>query len=340
MEFDVKNYLPVLRFKKAEIKAFNKLNLNQRKNITPIFELVPRKKPDTIIDDFRSRLKNLTPYFIDFKKFVNNDTDINIMIKIINSLYAFGQNPIICIDIEAKKKELEQINKILKKRNIKEISIRCNSILLNSPIFERNCNDIINYLGLKFDSVHLLIDHGSIFEDINTIQSIKQLNKFIPKLEYWKTFSLLAGAFPKDLSELEKNDIHYLPRKEWQNYKYQIDNSLVRIPNFGDYTIQYGDYMLPAGFNVSASIRYTLEYEWKVMRGESIKTGGSIQYQAQSQILIDDVNEYYGKNYSFGDEYIYQISQANNNYGNAQSWLTAGINHHIVLTSNQINELF
>jgi len=49
---------------------------------------------------------------------------------------------------------------------------------------------------------------------------------------------------------------------------------------------------------------------------------------------------YKGANYSFGDAEIARIAAAGNKKpGNAGTWLTIGINHHITLVARQISSL-
>ena len=46
MEFDNKTYIPVLRWKPAEKKAYLKLFPSQRKAIVPIIEIIKIRTPD------------------------------------------------------------------------------------------------------------------------------------------------------------------------------------------------------------------------------------------------------------------------------------------------------
>ena len=120
--------------------------------------------------------------------------------------------------------------------------------------------------------------------------------------------TVVGGSFPKDLRELSVGE-HLLPRIEWHYWKQIVSARLLRIPTFGDYATLH-PYLQPAfpGMNVSASIRYTTDEHWVVMRGEGLLNeagAGHAQYTANAQMLMER-SEFCGPDFSFGDNYIYE----------------------------------
>jgi hypothetical protein len=112
------------------------------------------------------------------------------------------------------------------------------------------------------------------------------------------------------------------------------------LPSFGDYTIQHPIFYEPVeGANVSASIRYTSEAYWVVMRGEGLRNrdgAGFAQYPANAELLLSR-KEFCGSHFSYGDAYIWQMgSHQSPTNGNPETWLRAGINHHLVFQARQI----
>ncbi len=112
-----------------------------------------------------------------------------------------------------------------------------------------------------------------------------------------------------------------------------------RRPTFGDYTIQHPIYKEPLeNCNPSASIRYTYSEHWVIMRGQGLCQKGSpgnAQYLAEAQLLCD-MDEFCGKDFSGGDQYIEETSQQPKSPGTPYTWLRAGINHHITYTTRQV----
>jgi hypothetical protein len=116
-----------------------------------------------------------------------------------------------------------------------------------------------------------------------------------------------------------------------------------RQANYGDYTIQYGMFPKPLNdANFSASIRYTADDYWVIMRGESVRNKrgpGFAQWPANAQLLCER-SEFCGASFSYGDEYIARMSRQTKNPGSATTWLCAGINHHLTFVVRQIDNLF
>ncbi len=164
----------------------------------------------------------------------------------------------------------------------------------------------------------------------------------LPYLACWRTFTVAGSSFPQDLQGMEEGS-NYVPRWEWRAWKNQICQALPRIPTFGDYTILHPflSEWIP-GMNPSASIRYTTDEQWLVMRGRGIHTensGGHQQYPALAQLLCAR-SEYCGQHFSAGDKYLHDVRIGRKHTGNPATWLRAGVNHHLAFVVVQLANLF
>jgi hypothetical protein len=78
---------------------------------------------------------------------------------------------------------------------------------------------------------------------------------------------------------------------------------------------------------------------WLVMRGEALrsKTGPKYaQYPATAELLCEQ-KEYRGPAFSSGDHYIWQIASREIEVtGSPETWLRAGINHHLAFVVRQV----
>jgi len=93
--------------------------------------------------------------------------------------------------------------------------------------------------------------------------------------------------------------------------------------------------------NPSASIRYTAPDHWVIMRGQALRgdtSPGSAQYPAQATLLAERP-EFCGADFSYGDKYIVQKSNDRKNPGSPQTWICAGINHHLTLAAREVASL-
>lgn len=192
---------------------------------------------------------------------------------------------------------------------------------------------------LRCDEIDLLVDLG--IADFAT-PSLVYVYSRLPRLEEWRSLTVLSGAFPKDLMGFTVGQ-HLHPREEWMRWSKEATApapSVPRLPTFGDYTIQHAIYYEPPkGANVSASIRYTTDGHWLIMRGEGLRSKGSpghAQYPANAELLCGS-KEYCGPQFSYGDEYIWKVaSREILTTGSPETWLRAGINHHLTFVVRQI----
>jgi Beta protein len=198
----------------------------------------------------------------------------------------------------------------------------------------------LDVLNVGIEESDLIIDLKVLTESMPKPSSWLEL---LPKIWNWRTITMLSGSFPIDLSNLKANNTYILLRNDWRYWRNEIlesnQHSEVRLPSFGDYTIQHAIYKEPPSFpHVSASIRYTAEDSWIIFRGEWIgkKDGsGSAQYPAEAQLFLEKP-EYYGDTFSDGDKFIATKAKNGIKPGNPKQWLQSGINHHITLTTKMV----
>ncbi len=120
------------------------------------------------------------------------------------------------------------------------------------------------------------------------------------------------------------------------------------MPAYGDYTVQHPVFRGPGfGLNFSASIRYTAEDDFVIMRGEGVRNDdgpGYAQWPANAMMLCER-REFQGEDFSAGDRYIKEMSKEVEKNGSGRTggpgtWLQAAFNRHLTLTVRQISSLF
>ena len=362
----IKLYIPIIRWRPAEIRAIKNLYPKDRSNITPLFEFIlpppttDKKDYKKILEDSRSKflrhLPDIThgivkhwggePAFVDVH-LLDGGIRAYAFEQILSSANKIGifSIPITYIvpalSTEADMASREVAVKFAKISN-RGLCIRIDESHLNSNL-PLEIENFVNSNMLDISTIDVLVDLKIVDETINARLVIDKLSN-IPHIEKWRSFILTGGSFPKDLSGFEKHGHYTIERFDWRLWKKLIeDKTLKRRPLFSDYTIQHPIYYGHiVGANTSASIRYTNNETWEVLRGEGLrneKGAGYQQYPAQAKLLVGQTF-YKGANYSFGDTYIWGKAQAiNTTPGSPQTWLTAGINHHMTLAVDQIATL-
>lgn len=349
-----KHYVPILRWKPAEIDALSHLIDIVRNRITPFFELCPpmfNKKsgevlPIEVITEKLWELKEVMgdlPFYMDLLhirdgKSPHSDKAIWPLIAQQGKLLSLSLIPV--TGFYGKGVDYQRlIGKVAKDFGNGACIRLFHNDVVHSSLANR-LGQLLSMVSLSPGEVDLLID----FQIVNAAgPRYSDMIEELPFLSEWRSLTLTGGSFPPDLGyPMLAHNTYPVPRLEWRKYKAEILNGHVTnglVPRFSDFTIQHPVYAEPVAFpNVSRSIRYTYDEYWLVFRGEAPGDGrlGNIQYQAQAELLIAK-NEYCGADFCFGDGFIMKKSTDEKHPGGPPQWLMAGINHHITFTVYQMN---
>lgn len=359
-----KKYVPVIRWKAAEKEAVEKLSPSEKAYVIPLIELImpqptvekpgeERKSPEELLADSKAKLVKALPkiaeeilkYWGNMPLFLEfNLIDVSLRTLAMKQILIDGRNLglriIPTIKLNAGE-EIENTLKELKDKLYSGVALRLYRHDLNTAEISSLIRKFLSDNLLSAKQVDLIVDLQITDENCLRIKEI--INK-IPNINDWNSFTVISGAFPKDLSNLSV-DTHMIERSDWNKWFLQIDEGkLERNPSFGDYTIQHPIYTEPIpGVNPSASIRYTLNDAWMIMRGQGLRgenSAGHAQYPANAQLLLKS-QEYFGKDFSYGDAYIEEKGKDVNTKetGTPRTWIRAGINHHIACVVKQLSNL-
>ncbi len=361
---NIKPYIPILRWRPAEMAAVQKLFPKDRKNITPLIEFI-MPPPKTDKDDYKKILENSREVFLkrmpevaeQVVKYcgratifvdvhlIDGDIRASTLEQILSStsrLDLFSIPVIYIIPITSTDADMATRKIAIKHAKEKKIGL---CIRIDGSHFsdEKLSNHILKFIedsDLQIENIDILLDLKIINENTTPKSVVEKLLR-IPQINEWRSIILSGGSFPEDLSDFEKHSHNKIDRLDMKLWKDVIKNkNLKRKPIYSDYTIQHPihhGHIL--GANTSASIRYTNDKQWEIWRGEGLKNkkgAGHKQYPAHAQLIVKR-ESFKGSAYSYGDGYIVERAKPDNkNTGNPTTWLTVGINHHITLTSRQI----
>jgi hypothetical protein len=333
-------YAPALRWKGAEIAAVLDLPDELRRSIQPLFEFVPRDfgvalQERTLALKARQLAENwgwTYPFSIDF--------------SLLEPALGAAAIPLFDKHAAGLLKAIITINPMWvgEPRSLRELAlvqqrgfaIRLSALDLRQAGWQRKLESLVKQAGLANTAVDLIVDYRAIESAPGNYAAVVAAVRAVGD---WRSVTLLAGAFPEDLSGLPKNDQHLLPRTDWLAWRdFVLAGGDAR---YGDYTIQHGIFREHEGkgMNFSASIRYTGEADWVIMRGESVRSEmGYEQWPANAELLCAR-REFRGPTFSAGDLYIKTMASQTIETGGAKSWLTAGINHHLAMVAHQLQDV-
>jgi hypothetical protein len=362
--FGSKHYVPILKWKRAEQNAIGALNDAQKHHITPLIQLVmpkpkssdsPEQQFGSVIAKFRTKMSDLAPQifklwgsgaiFIDFSLLYTTILKVDCVQTVTMSGAQLGLHLIPVLHLSDDQALKDAIRGSAKKYSSGLCLRLIPNDLGNIATLNSEIKSLLGWSGLTESDVDLLVDTKEI--GIGSYDSYVNASQKIYNLPKWRTFIFASGAFPSDLMKYKIDEDNLVPRADWEKWLDQGEGGNgVRKPTYADYTIQHPIYKESSQFfHPTTSIRYTLENEWLIMKGRKQKFA---LYLANAKLLADDKGRFYGSGFSFGDKYIAEKAKHYPAYiknpkikgtGSTESWLTAGINHHLVLTAHQIANL-
>jgi hypothetical protein len=189
----------------------------------------------------------------------------------------------------------------------------------------------------------LLLDLRALTPDSRRIDanSVIQLIAATPHIRSWRTFTVAATSFPENLTGLPPSDCSFIPRLEWNLWKEILQGQPARIPSFGDYGISHPEpsEVDPRVMRPSASIRYTANGSWLVLKGRNLRDHGYEQFYDVCDDLIGR-DEYNGRDFSWGDGYIDDCANRIVGTGNLTTWRKVGTSHHLTFVLRDLAKTF
>jgi hypothetical protein len=370
--FGMKHYVPILKWKRAERGALTAVNNKQKSYITPLVQLVmPKSKPpeedatpaqlemafNELISKFRKNLPKIpgeivkawgtAPIFVDASLLYTTTLkaeSLDLIVATGNTLGAVFI-PVLYLDDD---RVVQEVASSIAKTRYRGLCLRLiRTDFVDASRLRTRIDLFLKTTGLAEENVDLLVDLKEISANgEGTPPMPAKVCSAVPSLSKWRTFVFGGGAFPKDLSGCKIDEENLIPRLDWNAWKKEIsDENLERKPAFADYTIQHPVYLESTQFfHPTTSIKYTLENEWFVMKGQRQKYE---LYLASAAELVKD-GRYAGENFSEGDKYIaekakhfpvYVKKPAVGGTGTAETWIRAGISHHVALVVSQLSSL-
>jgi len=337
-------YVPVLRYKGAERAALQKLTAQARQAMIPLVELVPKDFFEEaaqgalvkVAKGLRDSCGWRHPFMMD-PGLLGHDVAAKCIRQIMTE--AVRYNPDIGIVTGISRPDVYQaaVEDVLCNGK-SDLVLRLNSFEFRQAAVGSMIDRTLAQLGATRSRTHLILDFAYIAA---SGMNFAAWFRNIPGLGEWKSVTLIAGTFPKDLSEFEPNEEYNLERGEWSSWCELIN--LIDVPvAFGDYTVQHPFFedREGKGFNFSASIRYTTPSGYLVFRGEGVQNPdgpGCQQYLGEATLLCSG-NEFLGKGFCWGDAYIHEKGNGAIDTGGPKEWLAATINHHLTLVTIQIQD--
>lgn len=350
MPFGPDHYVPVLKVKRGEKKALRLIPPILQSRMTPLLEIVQRQ-PDKTLDahldtafaDLAETLRTYSRCFLDTHEIAGEGQAG--AVEVFQRASGAG---IVFTPVTGLSRTSDVAAALSHREN--GLALRISRGELEQGELATRISVFLIENGLTTREVDLIIDLGTV-EDL-IVEGIEALmDEFmaeVPDHSGWNTLTVSACAFPKSMGVIERNSHALTERSEWLAWKEHLYNRrqyLARLPSFSDCAIQY-----PAGVEgfdprimaVSASVRYTLETEWLLIKGQSTKSiRAGIQFPGLAHELVYGSfrSHFYGTQHCKGCELMKAAADGVPSLGSAEVWRQLGTIHHLSVVTQAVVSL-
>ncbi len=366
MGYDDRHYVPILKAKAGELRALREVHQTVRNAITPLLEImdvpprwldgedepVPSKSMEQHIAATADALvKNWgteRPLFVDglyvegadtlddgrepFRALLDHLRDANMK-----------SIPVTGMDRYA---EYDEAIKGAVGSDGRGLCLRLEEEDFDSDDLEAELNGALDYFGIGRSKVDLVVDYAATILPRSTLVAV--VNS-IPQLKKWRSFTLSACSFPKDMRDISANSIEELAREEWLNWTHlrARRDKVERMPTYSDYAINHPQLLEidPREMRMSGNIRYTWTTQYVVARGEAFprkkdktkRDPPRVQYPRLAKEITEH-KAWMGPKFSWGDAYIQECANGKC-VGGGREWRAVGTSHHLASVVQQIANL-
>lgn len=353
MNFSSNHYVPILKVKPAESEALKHLSPDLYKHITPLFEIVERKGDpapeltkhiETALKRIHKSAHLFRRCFLDVRELEPDGHDVartffeRALSAGINFTPVTGISR--TVDVDA-----------AKAFPVNGLAIRITKSDIDNGNLSRTIASFLKAHSLTPENIDLIIDLGPV--DDRLAEGVSRLtDEFLSEIPFqtsWRTFTLSGCAFPKSMGILQSDTFKLLDRSEWMawlNDLFRNRHTIQRLPTFSDCAIQYPTGVEGIDFSIvrpAPSIRYTLENEWLLLKGEGGQTQQlhTVQYPfLATRLTRGDLRSHYlGPEHCAGCKLMNDCSEGTPRLGSSGAWRRLGTIHHITMVVNRLVSL-
>ena len=253
--FSENHYVPILKWKRGERTALEKLAPALKNGMTPLIEIQPvpfdhtngvfSKTLDQHLGSVGNHVKTAwnqdTPLFVDADTlYVNGDFPVDTLLQsgqhpvefLIDDIEAQGTKAIVVTGLD-RYKPFQVAIKVVNDKYKRGICIRLEeSDLSDINSLHVDIDNLLAFLDEKPENIDIILDYKQILPKQKQahINNIIFLLAQLPHLSEWRTLTLASTAYPKTLQQVPTGSNGALDRTEWDVYKMIIALSLGRKP--------------------------------------------------------------------------------------------------------------
>jgi hypothetical protein len=345
MTFGAHHYVPILKVKQGEKAALGAVAAALVPRITPLLEIVERtdgkgidKHIDTAFKGLRDGVSAYPRCFIDTREI---ETDGSTAAQTVFSrAKAAG---IVFTPVTGVTRTVD-VGPALAHRD-RGIGLRLTKAEFETGQLPTAIPAFLSMHNLSPNDVDLIIEE-MVVDGIAALTNAFLAD--VPNHQSWRTFTVSASAFPVSMGGVDRHSHELVERSDWLAWRDRLHSarqSLVRLPTYSDYAIQHP--LGVEGFDfrfmqVSATIRYTKEEHWLLVKGESTRSvTPSLQFPAlATRLVYGHLQQHFaGSAHCRGCQSMKAAADGASRYGSAGAWRKLGTIHHLATVMQGLGNL-
>jgi hypothetical protein len=350
------NYVPILKGRDGEYGALRTLTSMVKKAVTPLIEIPPIAWDFTEGEPAKTLDQHLRKVGAKFERSWGHERALRVdLLWVAEERMADGGHPVEFVFRDAREKHLLLVPVVGMLRD-DDYMVACSGAVQRDrrgACLRLQREDFVEFQDLESELSKLLRRLPAQPADIDLILDLRELNEAdsadpaptldlidrVPEINKWRSFTVAGTSFPANLTGLPPSEASHVPRGEWllRRSLHSRRASLKRVPNFGDYGISNPEpsEVDPRIMRPSASVRYTTDESWIVLKGKNLRDHGYSQFHELCRKLTAR-SEYCGIEFSWGDEYISECANEREGTGNLTTWRKVGTSHDLAFVVRQL----
>jgi hypothetical protein len=326
-------YMPILKGREGELKAFARLPGTFAPSILPIFEVPPASRnPINDAYAFTKKARESVPsgmtIAVDFSHLGDPDRGWRGPLRDIAEDFALWGVPIRpVLHLHDSSRRLAEAREATEMHTGKAV-VRLGGDIADpdDEVAEGRLAELCRQAGTTIEQSSLVLD----FSEIRSVRDLGRVEPLVRKCVAWarrypwESITVAAGAMPKTLADLPTNTATPMPRHDLALWKRLREPDL----GFGDYGIAHPE-MSTGGWVPIPNLRYTDDDAWWIYRWARDGNGNKAMYDLCASLVAAAHWPADGAAYSWGDGEIARCAEGFGGPGTPMLWRAWGTAHHL-----------
>lgn len=340
MTFGANHYVPILKIKQGEKAALSRVAGALVGRMTPLLEVVERAGEkgvnEHITTAFKGLRESVSPYprcLIDTRE-ISSDGP-----QAAHTVFSRAKSlGIVFAPVTGVSRTVDVAPALAHRDH--GLALRLTRAEFEGGLLPSEIDAFLDTHGLLPGEIDLIIDLGAVEEMV--VDGVAALTTAfladVPNQQSWRTFTVAACAFPVSMGGVPRHAHDLVERTDWlawRDHLHTVRGNLARLPTYSDYAIQHPlgvEGFDPTIMQVSATVRYTTEQHWLLIKGESTRSvAPSSQFPLlATRLVYGHLQQHFaGAAHCYGCQSIKAAADGASGFGSAGAWRRLGTIHHL-----------